>query len=176
MKRKNNKTQNTVLLQIETQANAGLIAKTSKSMLAIFARYFGLGAGFCLLIWSFIEKPVFLTGVEIGIVLLLASFLIPWAMEIRAKKQLEKRLNKGSIKLEYKWYEDFLEIYSREGGRVNLSKIFYTDIRAMKKVSFGLSIQLQNRGVYYLFLDKEQKEEVIRLWEAKREKKTKDAV
>ena len=64
----------------------------------------------------------------------------------------------------------------REGGRVNLSKIFYTDIRAMKKVSFGLSIQLQNRGVYYLFLDKEQKEEVIRLWEAKREKKTKDAV
>ena len=38
MKRKNNKTQNTVLLQIETQANAGLIAKTSKSMLAIFAR------------------------------------------------------------------------------------------------------------------------------------------
>ena len=59
MKRKNNKTQNTVLLQIETQANARLIAKTSKSMLAIFARYFGLGAGFCLLIWSFIEKPVF---------------------------------------------------------------------------------------------------------------------
>ena len=73
MKRKNNKTQNTVLLQIETQANARLIAKTSKSMLAIFARYFGLGAGFCLLIWSFIEKPVFLTGVEIGIVLLLGQ-------------------------------------------------------------------------------------------------------
>lgn len=176
MKRKSNKTKNPVLLQMETQADARLIAKTSKSMLAIFARYFGLGAGICLLVWSFLKKPVLTRGIEVGIVLLLASFLIPWAMEIRAKKQLEKRLNQGSIKLEYKWYEDFLEIYSREGGKVNLSKILYTDIRAMKKVSFGLSVQLQNKGVYYLFLDKEQKEEAIKLWEARRERKTKTAV
>ena len=63
------------------------------------------------------------------------------------------------MELEYKYYEDFMEIYSRFRKTVKLSRIEYDEITKMKKKSFGIAVQLKNKGTYYMFLNEEQQKQ-----------------
>lgn len=164
MKRKD-RNREEILLDVKTSADIKKISKTYKSPLAIYIRWFGLGAGVCFLFYGFFQKPVDLAVLEFGVLLLAASLLIPWSMRYRFERTLRTQMGKESMELEYKFYGAYVEIYSKIRKNVKLSKIEYDEILKKKPVSFGLSVQLKNKSTYFLFLDKEQRETVLKLME-----------
>ena len=158
MKRKN-RTRTEVLLDIKTQADVKKILKTYKGAAEICIRYFGLGAGVCSLLYGAVHRPFERLAVELGILLLASGILIPLALAVRSEKALKKQLGSDCMELEYKYYEDFMEIYSRFRKTVKLSRIEYDEIVKMKKKSFGIAVQLKNKGTYYMFLNEEQQKQ-----------------
>ena len=67
------------------------------------------------------------------------------------------------MELEYKYYEDFMEIYSRFRKTVKLSKIQYEDVMKIKNKSFGISVQLKNKSTYVMFLNEEERKQVRKI-------------
>lgn len=162
MKRKN-RNRAEVLLDIKTQADVKKILKTYRGAAETYVRWFGLGAGVCSLIYATVHKPFEITAAELGILLIAAGILIPLALKIRSEKALKKQLGTEHMELEYKYYEDFMEIYSRFRKTVKLSKIQYEDVMKIKNKSFGISVQLKNKSTYVMFLNEEERKQVRKI-------------
>ena len=146
MKRKN-RNRAEVLLDIKTQADVKKILKTYRGAAETYVRWFGLGAGVCSLIYAAVHKPFEITAAELGILLIAAGIL----------------LGTDHMELEYKYYEDFMEIYSRFRKTVKLSKIQYEDVMKIKNKSFGISVQLKNKSTYVMFLNEEERKQVRKI-------------